>query len=317
MVDQTTARMDELAIHHARRTFAALHPEHTVRQALDDIRSQRIDSAIVYFYVIDDHSHLLGVVPTRRLLIAAPDTRISALMTDASVTLPLSATVRDAAASLVEHRLLAVPIVGQLGRMHGVIDAVALGAEMSSDVTGTNRAELFQLIGVRMTDGGEHRFQSRFFSLLWNVVGGLIAAFVAGAHEQLMGTVAALALFMPVTLALSESVGMQAVAVALEREFKGRGQSNERTLLGAVAAESRVAFRLALMCAAVVATVALVWQQHWRFGLTVLVAISVAMTVAAALGAVVPRLVHRLRRNPTVAAGPAYLALAELICLME
>jgi len=208
--------MDELVLHHARPTFAALRPEQTVQQALGAIRSQSLDSAIVYFYAVDDHGRLCGVVSTRRLLTAEPETPVSALMTDATVTLPLSATLRDAAKSLVQHRLLAVPIVGKLGRIHGVIDATTLGVDLSADISGQHRAELFQLLGVRVGDG-EHHVQSRFLSLLWNVVGGLIAAFVAGSHEHLMHRIAALALFMPVTLALSESVGMQAVAVALER----------------------------------------------------------------------------------------------------
>jgi CBS domain-containing protein len=117
----------ELALHHASRAFAAVLPEQTVAQALASIRSQTIDSPIVCVYVVDEYRRLHGVVSTRRLLTAARDAQLSELMTPAVVTLPLTATMRDAAATLLDHRLLAVPLVGKLGRMHAVVEATTLG----------------------------------------------------------------------------------------------------------------------------------------------------------------------------------------------
>ena len=64
------------------------------------------------------------------------------------------------------------------------------------------------------------------------------------------------------------------------------------------------------------ADVAAIWQRDWHFAPTVFVAIAVAMTVAAGLGAVIPQVLRRLRTNPTVAAGPVLLALADFISLI-
>jgi magnesium transporter len=60
--------LDELALKYANPAFAALRCDETVAQALDSIRAQQLDSAILYFFVIDDERRLHGVVPTRRLL---------------------------------------------------------------------------------------------------------------------------------------------------------------------------------------------------------------------------------------------------------
>jgi len=309
--DRATAKLDELALHHAHHLFAALRPEQRVDDALASIRAQELDSAIVYFYVVDGDGRLRGVVPTRRLLTAAPDVSVSALMTRASVTLPVSATVRDAAATLVEHRLLAVPIVDELGRIRGVIDASTLGADVSAEVTGRRRNELFQLIGIRLAEPGG-RFRSRMSALTWNIVGGLIAAAVAAAFDDLLRAVAALALFMPVTLALSESIGMQAVAIALQTPHVTRN----RPRLAFIRDEVAVAAPLALVSASVVAVAAIAWHQHWLFAASVLIAIGVAMTVAATFGTIIPRVLHRFGWNPTVAAGPAVLALADFVSLI-
>jgi magnesium transporter len=49
----------------------------SVAQALDYIRDQEIGGRVVYFYVVDGDGRLVGVVPTRRLLRARPDTPIA------------------------------------------------------------------------------------------------------------------------------------------------------------------------------------------------------------------------------------------------
>ena len=292
--------LNELALPHASRTFAALAPDDTVEQALASIRSQALDSAIVYFYVVDDDRRLRGVVPTRRLLMAAPDATVASLMTDAPVTLPPTATVREAAALLMKHRLLAVPVVGALGRMLGVVDAAALDVDIAAELNGRHVEEIFQTIGVRIAGDGPSGFRARFPPLLWNVFGGLLAAAIAGAHEHLLTAFTPLALFMPVTLALSESIGVQSVVLALERR----------------SSKPRVAAGLGFACAGFVALAAIGWLRDWRMAAVIAVAIPLAMMTSAAVGLVVPGLLTKMRRNPSVAAGPIVLAAADFVCLI-
>ena len=55
----------------ARKDFATLNQNLTIGQALASIRQRGVGEKIVYFYVVDDAEQLVGVVPTRRLLMAA------------------------------------------------------------------------------------------------------------------------------------------------------------------------------------------------------------------------------------------------------
>jgi magnesium transporter len=221
------------------------------------------------------------------------------------VTLPATATVREAAALLVRHRLLAVPIVGALDRMLGVVDAAALDLDIATELTGERVEEIFQLIGVRLAGAAPSGFAARFPSLLWTVFGGLIAAAIAGAHEHLLNAFTALALFMPVTLALSESIGIQSVVLAIERAAK---RSHRR--------EARIALALAAACAAIVCGVATVWQRDVRLAAVVALALPIAMVTTAIVGLLLPRVLLALRRNPSVAAGPMVLAIADFVSLI-
>ena len=64
----------------ARKDVATLHQDFNVQQALDAIRRRGVGEKIVYFYVVDSDGRLAGVVPTRRLLTAALEQRLSEVM---------------------------------------------------------------------------------------------------------------------------------------------------------------------------------------------------------------------------------------------
>src|SRR5437764_10298686 len=73
---------------HARADAATLRPDWTIAQSLDHIRASPPPNRIIYFYVTDDDGKLVGVVPTRRLLLNKPDARVEAIMVRSVVAVP-------------------------------------------------------------------------------------------------------------------------------------------------------------------------------------------------------------------------------------
>ncbi|MBN1983511.1 MAG: CBS domain-containing protein, partial [Chitinivibrionales bacterium] len=80
----------------SRTDVTTLYEDLTVQQALDDIRLRGVGDKIVYFYVIDRDDRLAGVIPTRRLLTAPLEQRLSKVMVQRIITIPQSATVVEA-----------------------------------------------------------------------------------------------------------------------------------------------------------------------------------------------------------------------------
>ena len=72
--------LDEPLLDYIRRDFTPLFAEQTVNEALESLRSQPLGERIIYFYVVDAKGKLAGVVPTRRLLMAAPETPVADIM---------------------------------------------------------------------------------------------------------------------------------------------------------------------------------------------------------------------------------------------
>jgi len=104
------------------RNFTQLASGLTVGEALEWLRQHPPAARVIYLYVVDPDGRVVGVVPTRRLLLSQPNARVADIMVQKIVTLPESATVLDACEFFIQYRLLAFPVVDANGRMIGMVD---------------------------------------------------------------------------------------------------------------------------------------------------------------------------------------------------
>ena len=107
----TAAILNDPVSKHLRTGAATLRPGWTVAEALDRLRAEPPTGRIIYFYVTDAADKLVGVVPTRRLLLTPPGDRIDTVMIRGVVAIPADATVLEACEFFTLHRLLAFPVV--------------------------------------------------------------------------------------------------------------------------------------------------------------------------------------------------------------
>ncbi|PWB70277.1 MAG: magnesium transporter MgtE [Holophagae bacterium] len=302
----------------ARTDVATLHEAFTVQQALDDIRSRGLGERIVYFYVVDADGALVGVVPTRRLLIAPLEQRLSEVMIRRVVTISAEATVLDALEAFAIHRLLAFPVVDRHRRILGVVD-VGLFSDEVFDLTERERmGEVFEAIGFRVSQVRDvsplRAFRFRFPWLTATIASGTVCALLVSAFEVTLAQALVLAFFLTLVLGLGESVSIQSMTVAIHAL-----RSTRPTLRWYVSAFRRELGTALLLGAACGLTVgAVVWL--WRGAAVEAVAIgsSLVLTLAAAslFGLSVPTLLHALRLDPKIAAGPVTLALADVCTIV-
>ena len=111
---------------YAHKDFPLLQADSTVEDALEKIRREGIGERVVYFYAVDESQRLIGVIPTRRLLTAAPVTRLREIMVPRVVALPAEATVLEACEFFVLYKFLAFPLIDRERHVLGVIDADVL-----------------------------------------------------------------------------------------------------------------------------------------------------------------------------------------------
>jgi magnesium transporter len=302
---------------HLRTDFVALPFGTTVGAALEQTRQRAPAGRIVYFYVVDEENRLRGVVPTRRLLLSEPDRLVDDIMVARPVAIPHMATVLDACEFFTLHRFLAFPVVDQDNRLLGIVD-VELYTDELADLSHGVGDDLFQLVGVHLTQARQTSpwaaFRNRVPWLLCNVAGGILAAFLSSLFEAELQQVVALALFIPVVLALAESVSIQSVSLALQ-VLRGRPAS-WKGACARLLPEAATGLLLGLATALAVSGVALVWLGDWRVVFCSLVGITGGVAGAAVVGVAMPNLLALLRREPQVAAGPVALALSDMLTLL-
>jgi len=310
--------LDDSVTRHMRTDFAQLHVHQTVGEALAATRTAPPSGRVIYFYVVDEQGRLEGVVPTRRLLLSPLDTPIAEIMVRKVVALTEEATVLDACEFFTLHRLLAFPVVDERRRMLGVVDIELYTTELA-DLESSSRADdLFQLIGVHLATARQSSaalaFRSRFPWLLANVAGGILAALLSGVFRAQLEKMLVLALFIPLVLALSESVSIQSVSLAIQ--LLRDQQPTLRAVFAKIRGEALTGLFLGGASAGLVGIVALLWLHQFGVVLILSGGILGGVTCAAAIGMALPNLLRYFEREPHVAAGPIALALADITTLL-
>jgi magnesium transporter len=317
---------DAPIIEHARQDFPLLDDDMTVGKALERIRREGVGERVIYFYAIDERRRLVGVVPTRRLLTGPLEAQLREIMVRRVVAIPASATVLDACEFFVLYKFLAFPIVDEQRHVVGVIDANLFAEEILEAGESEDRhrraapvsSEFFEALGfhIEQIRGASpwRGFRFRFPWLIVTVTGGTLSAILAGYFEATLARSLVLAFFLTMVLGLNESVSTQSMSVTIHalRSVSVTWQ----WLATAFRREVMTAFLLGVACGLVVGAIVWIWRHDLRGAFVIGGSIALSLVTACAFGLGVPSLLHRLKLDPKIAAGPVTLALADFFALV-
>ncbi|HUO07259.1 MAG TPA: magnesium transporter [Phycisphaerae bacterium] len=267
---------------------------------------------VIYFYVVNEQEQLVGVLPSRKLILSPGGARVGDLMLRDVISLRPSDTLFDALELFAMHRLLAIPVVDAEKKLLGVVEISLYTDEVFDLAHNQQLNEVFQLMGLHLEEhkqgaGGAWRgFRLRMPWLLSNIGGGLACAALGSFFEATVQKVVVLALFIPLVLTLAESVSVQSMTLAIEQAASRKGNP------GALLREFLTAVMLGVCSGVVVGCVSLLWNGPRAASLTIAGAVVVTMVLAAVLGRVLPKVVYRLRLNPRIASGPITLAVVDI-----
>lgn len=309
--------LSDLISKHAHQDFIRLPVGETVGEALRCVQRGRIEGRIIYFYVVDEQDRLQGVLPTRALLLNPPDTPLADIMQRGVITLPETATLLDACEFFIQYRLLALPVVDAENHIVGIVDVELYTDEIADLFQKEENEDVFQLIGVRLARMRQASiptaFRGRFPWLLCNVAGGLACALLASLFEAVLAEVVILAMFIPIVLALAESVSIQSLTLAIQMHQPGRFQWG--AALRRLRREATIGLLLGAACGGIVSVAAMAQHRALDAAAVILVSITLSVTTAAILGLSVPIALRAARRDPRVASGPIALAMTDLATL--
>lgn len=297
------------------RRVIRLRVEDSVDDARTSARVQASGDSVRYVYVVDDRDRLVGYVPVRQLMFAPSEARVRDLMKEDVIAIPSWATVLVACEYFVNRKLQAFPVVEPSGELVGSVDAESFTDEMRR-LAQQSFDDIFQLAGISATPSltAWAAFANRFPWLLCNIGGGLLAAVLSSHYQALLDRAIVLALFIPVVLALSESVSIQSVTLALQALHGGT--FSMRGFVAKLGREAAAALMLGIGCGAILAVTSAVWKGEPAMSLAMGGAILFSMTASALVGLALPTLLHAAKANAKIASGPIVLATADTITLL-
>jgi magnesium transporter len=308
---------------HARKDFPILDADMTVAAALDRIRREGIGERVIYFFAVDADKRLVGVLPTRRLLTAPLESPLRDIMVRRVVAIPASATVLDACEFFVLYKFFAFPVVDEQRRIVGVIDVSLFAEEILGEreeqprPASPVRDDVFEVLGFHLEQirgaSAWRVFRFRFPWLLVTVAAGTICAVLAGAFEATLARSLVVAFFLTMVLGLNESVSAQSMSVTIQ--MLRSAPVTWSWFASALRRELMTAILIGLACGSVVTLIVWFWRGDLRSAGVIGGSIALSLVTACLFGLGVPSLLHRLKLDPKIAAGPITLALADICAL--
>ncbi|MEW6653329.1 MAG: magnesium transporter [Bacteroidota bacterium] len=320
MNDKTTYH--HLVVDYARKDFNALNKNLSVDEALKKIRFEGVGERIVYFYVIDDEQKLVGVLPTRRLLIGKLEQKLEEIMVKRVAALTSNSTVYDALEFFATYKFLAFPVVDDERKIIGVVDVNIFtdklleekDSEEASEVEPQDYDAIFETIGFRISEvknaSPVKAWSIRLPWLLATVTSGTICALLVGLFEATLVESMVIAFFLTLVLGLGESVSVQSMTMTIQALQTAK--PNIKWYLKNLWKETQTAFLLGLSCGFIVAAIIIIWKGALLTAITVGLSIIFVELIAAFWGLSVPSLLHGTKLDPKISAGPITLALADI-----
>jgi magnesium transporter len=202
------------------------------------------------------------------------------------------------------------------GRLTGVVslrNLVTTSSDTVDDVVDIIREEATEDF-LQMVGAGKDReillksswdnARMRFPWLFASWVGGILAAFIIGAFDNILQSTIVLAAFIPVIIGMGGNIGTQSSTIIVRGLATGRvGLENSVKIL---LKEMRVGLILGILYGILLGIFAI-----FRFldvspmlGLVVGLSICASMIIAATIGSLVPLILNRFDIDPAVATGP-------------
>jgi magnesium transporter len=312
-------------VEHARKDFPLLDAEMSVAAALERIRKEGVGERVIYFFATDNEKRLVGVLPTRRLLTAPLETRLEEIMVRRVVAIPASATVLEACEFFVLYKFFAFPIVDRARRVVGVVDVSLFAEEIleagdreeKRPVVANLGDDVFEALGFRLAQirGASpwRIFRYRFPWLLATVAAGTACAVLAGAFEATLAGSLVVAFFLTMVLGLNESVSMQSMTLTIQALRVNT--LTRRWFLENLRREIVTSLLLGMACGLLVSAIVWIWRRDANGAMVVGVSIAVSLVTACLFGFSVPSLLHWLKLDPKIAAGPVTLAVTDFFAL--
>ncbi len=288
-------------------------PEHwTVGEAIDFLReSEGLPDQFYHVILVDPRLRPTGYVTLGRVLSSRRDVALKAILEDSFRTIEATVPEADVAYMFNQYHLISCPVVGEGGRLVGVItidDAMAVLDEEHEE-------DMLRLAGVgdgsSLSDNAFATVRQRLPWLVINLFTASISAFVITQFEATIAMIVSLAAVMPIVSSTGGIAGTQSLAVSVRalatRDLTSANAARvvRREVMAGVMNGLGLAMILGLGGA-------LLYGDVW-LGVVLGLAMIANQVVAALGGVLVPLSLEKAGMDPALASGTFVTTLTDVM----
>jgi magnesium transporter len=314
--------------------YARLRPDMSVDEAISYLRRQtreRVES-IYYAYVLDQQTHLLGIVSFRQLMMARGDALVRDVMETDVVRVSEEMDQEALSRLFAQHNFLSLPVVDAEGRMKGIVTADDI-----VDVVREEATEDIQKIGGTVAleapylqVGLAEMLKKRGGWLVLLFVGEMATTSAMGYFGHEIESAAILAFFIPLIISSGGNCGSQASTLVIRAI--ALGEVRLRDWWRVFVRELAVGTCLGLLLAVVGFLRIVMWQKFFRnpddhsvgfygpywvqLGMTVALSVLGVALWGTLSGALLPFALKRFGLDPATASAPLVATLVDVTGLV-
>ncbi len=288
----------------------ALNEDMTVGEAITELQNNRDVEMVFYLYVVDERSHLVGVVSLRRLLLVSPETPLKRIMTADLISARVHMDQEEVARQVAAYNLLAIPVVDEENKLVGIITVDDVIDVIKDEAT----EDIYRLAGVagdeRAFTPATESFRKRLPWLAVNLATAFLVVTVIAMFEEQIGILPVLAILMPVVAGMGGNAGMQTLTVIVRGLALGEltwGNARKALLKEAV-----VGIGNGLVLGSIAALVVWLTRGDPTLGMILGMAMVINMFVAAAAGTLVPLGLRAANVDPALASSVFITTLTDM-----
>jgi magnesium transporter len=290
----------------------AFNEELCVQELLNLLPNQEVRHQTHYIYTVDAHGRLSGVLSTRQILFSNARTQLKEIAKPYVVRIDSHAPLEACLKMMAEHELLAIPVTDKDKFLLGIFEIPVTAFEKLNKKP--EAKELFQIIGIhlshhkRRTVFSEYRYRMPW--LFFNIVGGLCCAYIGSMFHQLLDDIVIISMYIPLVLTLGEAIAMQSMALSLE--FIEYGQIPWKKVRSRLKLDLKTSLFIGLTAAMTTAMAYFLGNEALAPITAIATSIAICMILATQIGALCPILLHAVKLDPKVAAGPVALMVTDI-----
>lgn len=294
--------------------FVWIKEHYTVRQAVDKLKEYaHISESIYYLYVINEENKLVGVVSYRDLLISHIDEKISQIMFNRVIAVPVHADQEEVAQMIERYDFIAIPVVDEESTLLGIVtvdDAIdVVIQEANEDIEKLSASGKDIDFNTKALTASARRLPWLILLLLI----GLVSGSIISSFEETLQQVIALMFFMPMIAGMTGNTGTQSLAVVVRGIATTK--VDRKTVLNLIFRELRVGLIIGLTCGILILLIAFLWRGDLILGIVVGFSLLMTLIIGTLAGTVIPLLLYRFGIDPAVASGPLITTLNDIFSL--